>query len=137
MLCAGVGRTDMTPPVGIAHAGWGAAIHERAEGVDMPFFCTALFLSDGATELAIVDLDICFVREELDRPIRDAIAEEASIPHDRIRLSATHTHAGNEFGSGWVVQGAELVEPYLRGLPAKAAEAVVEARRQLAFAEAP
>ena len=130
MLCAGAGRTDITPPVGIAHAGWGAATHERAVGMDMPFFCTALFLSDGETAVAIADLDICFLTEEMDRLIRDAIIEETGIPRDHIRLSATHTHAGTEFGSGWVVQGAELVEPYLRGLPAKVAEAVAEARRQ-------
>jgi len=130
MLSAGVGRTDITPPVGIAHAGWGAATHERAEGVDMPFFCTALFVSDGEAELAIVDLDIGFLLPEVERAVRDAIVAQTGIPGDHIRLSSTHTHAGTEFGSGWVVEGVELIEPYLRGLPAKAAEAVGEARRQ-------
>ena len=44
MLIAGAGRSDITPPVGIAHAGWGAATHQRAEGVDMPFYATALYV---------------------------------------------------------------------------------------------
>ena len=47
MLIAGAGRSDITPPVGIAHAGWGAATHQRAEGVDMPFYATALYVTDG------------------------------------------------------------------------------------------
>ena len=42
MLTAGAGRSDITPPVGIAHGAWGAATHQRAEGVDMPFYATAL-----------------------------------------------------------------------------------------------
>ena len=58
MLIAGAGRSDITPPVGIAHAGWGAATHQRAEGVDMPFYATALYVTDGKLEIAIVDLDV-------------------------------------------------------------------------------
>jgi hypothetical protein len=34
-LRAGVGRAVITPPVGIAHAGWGVQTHQRAEGIDM------------------------------------------------------------------------------------------------------
>jgi uncharacterized protein YecE (DUF72 family) len=46
-LLAGVARTDITPPLGIAHAGWGAQSHQRAAGVDLPLWATALALSDG------------------------------------------------------------------------------------------
>jgi len=41
-LYAGVARADITPPVGIAHANWGAQAHERASGVDLPLWATAL-----------------------------------------------------------------------------------------------
>src|SRR5438128_1410007 len=39
-LWAGTGRANITPPVGIAHAGWGAQLHERAEGVDQDLLGT-------------------------------------------------------------------------------------------------
>ena len=55
-LRAGVGRIDITPPVGIAHGGWGAQVHQRAEGVDMPLLCTALVVSGdtGSDHLPLV-----------------------------------------------------------------------------------
>ncbi|MCH7739289.1 MAG: neutral/alkaline non-lysosomal ceramidase N-terminal domain-containing protein, partial [Chloroflexi bacterium] len=94
MLSAGVGRADMTPPVGIAHGGWGAAIHERAEGVHMPFYCTALYVTNGDLELVIVDLDAGIIPNDLDAAIRKEVEARVGIPSDNLRLSATHTHAG-------------------------------------------
>ena len=74
MLIAGAGRSDITPPVGIAHAGWGAATHQRAEGVDMPFYATALYVTDGELEIAIVDLDVGILTNQDDSEIRTKIA---------------------------------------------------------------
>lgn len=128
MLRAGAGRTDITPPVGIAHAGWGAATHERAEGVDMPFSSTALYVTDGDTEAAIVDIDILLLPDDLERAIRSAIVDATAVPADHIWLGATHTHSGTEFRDTWLVEGTELVGPYLGSLPAKIAESVVTAK---------
>ena len=55
-LHAGVGRATITPPVGIAHAGWGAQVHERAEGVDQDFYVTVLLVRDDDASCAIVEL---------------------------------------------------------------------------------
>ena len=96
MLKAGAGRSDITPPVGIAHAGWGAATHQRAEGVDMPFYATALYVTDGDLELAIVDLDIGILTNEDDAAIRAeveavhrGIVMDGQVNHlNRIRASA-------------------------------------------------
>ena len=89
MLTAGAGRSDITPPVGIAHAGWGAATHQRAEGVDMPFYATALYVTDGDLEIAIVDLDIGILTNEDDAAIRAEVAATANIKPENLRLSAT------------------------------------------------
>ena len=43
----GVGREDITPPVGIYARNWGAAKHDVAEGVHRPLTLTALTLQDG------------------------------------------------------------------------------------------
>lgn len=59
-LHAGTARADITPPVGITPVIWGARLHARAEGVDMPLYATVLALRDaesGATAV-IVDLDL-------------------------------------------------------------------------------
>ena len=79
MIKAGAGRSDITPPIGIAHGGWGAATHQRAEGVDMPFYATALYATDGDLELAIVDIDAGSVTNEIDAAIRVEVETVAGI----------------------------------------------------------
>jgi len=128
MLKAGAGRTEITPPVGIAHAGWGAATHERAEGVDMPFYATALYLAGGDTECVIVDIDIILLPAWLDEQIRTAVSRKTRVAPANIWLSATHTHAGSEFPGTFLTGGAELIDPYMQSLPGKVAEAARIAR---------
>ena len=38
----GLARAEITPPVGIYHRMWGAATHERAQGVHRPLTATAV-----------------------------------------------------------------------------------------------
>ena len=111
MLTAGAGRADITPPIGIAHAGWGAATHQRAEGVDMPFYATALYVTDGHLELAIVDLDIGILTNEDDAAIRAEVEAVAGIKPENLRLSATHTHSGPVNRGSWLDEGMEMVGP--------------------------
>ena len=41
---AAAARCDITPPVGIYHRMWGAALHDRATGVHRPLEATLLWL---------------------------------------------------------------------------------------------
>jgi hypothetical protein len=130
MLVAGTARTDITPPDGIAHAGWGAQTHQRAEGVDMPLYCTALYVSDeaGSVELAIIDIDTGTISVKQDLQLRDVVATATGIPGENLRIAYTHTHSGPVTGVSWIVEGAELIEPWLDSIPEKAAAAVREAK---------
>ncbi len=132
-LQAGVARADITPPIGIAHANWGAQTHERAQGVDLPLWATALALSDGSTTTVIVDLDLGGLRAENAAQIRQAAADRSGVPVGHIRLSYTHTHSGPSLSTsgGWVSGGAELVAGYLENLSAKVAGVVWEACHRL------
>src|SRR6185295_16418483 len=93
-LSAGTGRADITPPVGIAHVNWGARVHDRAEGVDLPFHATALLLDDGEASAAIIDLDILLIPTADCARLRAIAAEAAGLPPENVRLSFRHTHAG-------------------------------------------
>jgi neutral ceramidase len=128
MLNAGSGRSDITPPVGIAHAGWGAATHERAEGIHMPFYATALYVTNGDLELAIVDLDMGILTGPIDAAIREVVVQSTGIPADNLRLTATHTHSGPIGLGSWLEQGRELIAPYQESLPTRVAEAVASAK---------
>lgn len=119
-LSAGVARTDITPPVGIAHAGWGAQTHQRAVGVDLPLWATALALSDGEQSVVIVDIDLIYIWDNEAPAMMQAVAELTGLPPSHIRLSYTHTHSGpinGQLWSSWIKEGAEMVEAYDRSLP--------------------
>ena len=128
MLKAGAGRSDITPPVGIAHGGWGAATHQRAEGVDMPFYSTALYVTDGDLELAIVDLDTGIVVNRDADAIRAEVEAVAGIKPENLRLSATHTHSGPVNRGSWLDEGMDMVGPYWDSLPSRITESINTAR---------
>ena len=114
-LLAGVARADITPPIGIGHAGWGAQAHQRAAGVDLPLWVTALAISDGETTTVIVDIDCMYLFEPEARAVRQAIVRLTGLPEAHVRISFTHTHSGPVSGStwsAWMSEGAELVPAY-------------------------
>jgi hypothetical protein len=98
----------------------------------MPFFATALVLSDGIETAAIIDADaIGFDREWTDR-ILDATVELTQLPRERIRFSCTHTHSGpNTFRLATISEGRDMVESYLESLPLRIASAVWQAQQNL------
>lgn len=121
-LSAGVARIDITPPVGIPHANWGAQTHQQAQGIDLPLWATALALSDGDETVVIVDVDIINIREpEMNRCL-ETIAERTGLPISKIRISFTHTHSGPTGTSGrasWTTAGTEMVPSYQESLQHK------------------
>ena len=121
-LWAGVGRADLTPAPGMPQGGWGAQTHERGVGADMPFYATALLLSDGSEAVVIVDADSIGFNAEWTNKIVLAIAELTQIPRARIRFSCSHTHSGpNTFRLATIGEGLEMVLAYLDSLPQRIA----------------
>src|SRR5271154_6650327 len=100
MLHAGVGREDITPPIGIAHVNWGARVHDVAEGIHLPLWATVLVLQDENATLAIADLDLCVIRSDDSDALREVIAEAATTTPDKVRLSFSHTHSGPPYATG-------------------------------------
>src|SRR5262245_3897528 len=109
---AGVGRANITPPVGIAHAGWGAQVHERAEGVDQDFYVTVLLVRDDETSCAIVEYDTGIIMSEEAERICALIGDSVGIAPTDIFVSYTHTHSGPLLQPLNVRAGMELVAPY-------------------------
>ena len=119
-LSAGVARIDITPPQGIAHAGWGAQTHQRATGVDLPLWATALALSDGVQTVVIVDIDLIYLWEPEVYDVQQAVVQLTGLPASNIRLAYTHTHSGPVNGASWtswIKEGIEMVPAYDNSLP--------------------
>jgi hypothetical protein len=129
-LFAGVARADITPPVGIAQPNWGAQLHERAAGIDLEMWATALALKSGDETIVIVDVDISYLHPELATKVLAAIQQLTKLPLSNIRISYTHTHSGpaTTLGrGGWTNEGMEMVGPYSESLVPKIAGAAWQA----------
>lgn len=127
-LLAGVARTDITPPLGVAHTNWGAQTHERAAGVDLPLWATALALSDGETTAVLVEGDMIGGRNA--PQALEAIAGLTGLPQGQIRLSYSHTHSGPSAGR-WAGEGADMYQTYVDGLSHRLAGVAWAAIRDL------
>ena len=131
-LAVGAARCDITPPVGIAHGNWSAQVHERAEGVDLPLWFTALAASDGGEEVIIADCDLLFPPDgRWLAEIRNRVTELTRVPPHHVRISASHTHSGPSLSPPWFDAGAEMIEPYLASLTDKMAGTCFDAHQAL------
>ena len=128
MLNAGVSRVDISPTVGVAHAGWGTQTHQVSLGNDMPLLVTALVVKNDDFEVAIVDVDILLFTPEQDNEIRQLISDESGIPFENIRLAYTHTHSGPITFSQWIKDGIDLAKEWWSTIPAACSKAVVDAK---------
>jgi hypothetical protein len=129
---AGIGRCDITPPVGIAHGNWSAQVHERAEGIDLPLYCTALAASDGEEEVIVAEWELLYPPQgEWLRQIRERVTALTGVPASHIRISSTHTHSGPSLKRPWFEGGSEMIEPYIASLTDRLASACWTAHRSL------
>ena len=129
-MIAGVARVDVTPPVGMYHRMWGAAVHDRSTGIHRPLTATALWMQprDGAGErtdsLLIVALDHCILeRREMDA-LREAAGHAVGLPAAQVHICLSHTHgAGFMSRSRADLPGGDKIGPYLDGVVRQVAEA--------------
>lgn len=141
---AGVARGDITPPVGIYHRMWGAALHDQATAVHRPLTATALWLAPvigasspkgiakAADARLIVALDHCLLdRAEIDN-IRQSIAAATGISAQDVHVALSHTHgAGLMSRSRADFPGGDLIAPYLAFLAEEVTLLAVEAQEHL------
>ena len=121
---AGVGRADITPPVGIPAGGWGNQLHEISEGNDLELWATVLLVegddakADGA-RAAIVDVDLCIFDDAQAERARSIVAQAADVPAASVAVGTTHNHSVPvtlELGGAWIRRNRDLVAPYVESV---------------------
>jgi len=112
-LSAGVGRVDITPPLGTPLAGYADPENKRVvEGVHDPLHATALVFERAGCIGAVINLDAIVVEQEDTVTIRNQIAERTSIPPEHVIVSATQTHSAprTQLVLGWHDKNHEYVQ---------------------------
>jgi hypothetical protein len=135
----GMARADITPPVGIYHRMWGAAAHDRAEGVHRPLTATALYMADasrGSTtggpsdgEQLIIGIDHCLLSDAEVRRVVASVAENARIAPESVVVCYSHTHAaGLMLEDRHGLPGGDLIPGYMQDMAQRLAAMAREAK---------
>jgi len=126
-LTAGAARVDITPPPGTPLAGYYSL--RGAEGTHDPLFATAIVFEKDDVKVALVSLDLIGTTFGMVTESRKLIEEKTGIPGKHVMISATHSHTGPVLSDGRPRNEAfggsnKLAVDFMKGLPAKIAEAV-------------
>ena len=137
-LRLGIGRADITPPVGIYHPMWGAARHHRATGVHRPLYADILLFAPNTEEdtaWAQVQLDMVGLSRQSHQGFVQTVANTLGLDPSHVILSYSHTHSGGLFSLDRVhLPGGDLIQPYLHEVDAKLQAAAADALADLSEA---
>lgn len=137
-LTAGFATCDITPPVGVPMAGYGARDH-GSEGVETPLLGRALVFENAGSFVALVCTDLISSNKALTEAVRQAVSEQTDIPAEAVMVCGSHTHWGPEVRrSGYMPKHLREAIPqaYLDCLERTLAGCVVEAWRKRQPAQA-
>jgi hypothetical protein len=93
----GVAREDITPPDGIYARNWGAAEHDRSEGLHDRLTATALTLQTArdAPPLVLLALDLGWWRTAEDEwRLRETLLNALNLAPEQLMIALSHTHSG-------------------------------------------
>lgn len=127
-LKAGVGRREVTPPLGVQLYGY--PIRDRkAESIADPLNSTALVLARNGVTAAIISLDWIMIDNDDLEMIRNLVHERTGIPPENVTVCAiqTHTAPSTMSAHGWGDKDTE----YVNSMIPRIVDSVVEAHAAL------
>ena len=93
-LLVGIGKEDITPPLGTPSAGYAQRNGEGMEGVHDPLMAIALFLSTEDTNLVICSVDHLGFNYEMVQEVKNLVNEYLNVSNLKIFIASSHTHSG-------------------------------------------
>lgn len=136
----GVGRSDLTPRVGVELAGFGAFINRHSVGVRERLWSRAMAFEADGEPAVIVSNDLCVIYRATTERVCELVSEATGVPPERVMMHCTHTHSGPETGGliGWGQPDPPWIELLADRIAAAAIAAVQDLRpATLAHAEVP
>ena len=121
-LKAGFATVNITPPLGIAVAGY--YVPRYAKGILDDLEVSALALSTGEKKVVLVSIDNCGTSRNLMSRIVEAVEKKTGIPGNCLFVASTHTHTGACIAKPSFEADVELIEKYVDFLVIKVADAV-------------
>src|SRR5258708_3542333 len=92
-LQAGVARTRLTPPWGVARSGWGYYLGRTWQRIRDHTAATALVLDDGKQSAAIIAVDLMYAGADFTHHVRSEVARHTTIPPEGVCVACSHSHS--------------------------------------------
>ena len=128
LLFVGVGRSDITPPLGTALAGY--PVQDRyAETIRDPLHATALVLRRGDCQAAILSLDWILIEAEEVAEIRRLVHEATGIAPTNVTVAVIQSHSAPRTFSAW--GWGDKDRAYVNSVLPRIVEAVTQANANL------
>lgn len=129
----GIGKTDITPPIGTPSAGYAERKGEGMQGIHDSLLAIALFIDNGEKQIVLCSLDHLGFTYEMVQEIIRQVHRAPLLEQCEIYIASSHTHSGggaylNIPQLGQNLAGAydsETTNFYIRG----AVDAIVQASR--------
>ena len=93
-LNVGIGKADITPPIGTPSAGYRERKGDGMQGTHDPLLALALFIDNGAKKIALCSVDHLGFSYEMVQEITHQIHQHPDLAQCEIYIASTHTHAG-------------------------------------------
>ena len=125
-LMCGVGRGDITPPVGTVLYGYAPGRPSLSVGDNLT--ATAIMLKSEDCSALMVTCTLCALNMELTQRLQKAAGKIAGVPAENVLISATHTHSGpnTSYNSAWGNEDTQYIETILFPGVLKAAREAVQ-----------
>ncbi|MFI0434508.1 MAG: neutral/alkaline non-lysosomal ceramidase N-terminal domain-containing protein [Parachlamydiaceae bacterium] len=111
-VSAGIGKSDITPPIGTPSAGYAERKGQGMEGVHDPLLAIALFLDNGEKQMIFCSVDHLGFTYEMVQEIITHIHAYAELKNCEIFIGSSHTHSGGGAYLNIPVLGASLAGDY-------------------------
>ncbi len=123
---------DITPPLGIEMGGFHRppGQERRITGIRQPTAVRALVLQRGASQVAVLSLDIAALPLDLACRLQQRVAAQTGIPATQVRVCVTHTHSMPSFC--YLRQWGAIPREFMATVEAKTLDAVKLAQTDLA-----
>lgn len=123
----GVGKADITPPIGTPSAGYTERKGEGMQGVHDPLLATALFIDNGEKQIVLCSVDHLGFTYEMVQEITQKIHTHPELKGCEIFVASSHTHSGGGAYLNVSVLGASLAGTYCPKITQFYIEQTVEA----------
>lgn len=93
-LSVGVGKADLTPPIGVPSAGYRARQGAGMEGVHDPLLAIALYIDNGEKKIVLCSVDHLGFSYEMVQAIKQKVHQRPGLSDCELFIVSSHTHSG-------------------------------------------